>query len=84
MFKAYRALEDAGLIESRPGQGTFVTRTPAGPSLARYAELRREMLRWLRRARTDGPDAESLEALFDQTAPHDGPHRVAASPARSR
>ena len=37
VLKAYRELEHAGLIESRPGQGTFVLRTLAGPSLASHA-----------------------------------------------
>jgi GntR family transcriptional regulator len=67
VFKAYRELEHEGLVESRPGQGTFVTRTLAGPSLASHAELRRELLRWLRRARAAGLDAESIEALFAHT-----------------
>ena len=67
VFKAYRELEYAGLIESRPGQGTFVTHTLAGPSLASHAELRRELLRWLRRARAAGLDPESIEALFAHT-----------------
>lgn len=67
VFKAYRELEHEGLVESRPGQGTFVTRTLAGSSLASHAELRRELLRWLRRARAAGLDAESIEALFAHT-----------------
>ena len=67
VLKAYRELEYAGLIESRPGQGTFVTRTLAGPSLARHAALRRELLAWLRRAEEAGLDPESVEALFSHT-----------------
>ena len=67
VLKAYRELEYAGLIESRPGQGTFVTRTLAGPSLASHAALRRELLGWIRRAQQAGLDAESIEALFSNT-----------------
>ena len=67
VLKAYRELEYEGLIASRPGQGTFVTRTLAGPSLASHAALRRELLAWLRRAEHAGLDAESVQALFSDT-----------------
>ena len=67
VLKAYRELEYAGLIESRPGQGTFVLRTLAGPSLASHAALRRDLLRWISSAREAGLDAESIEALFAHT-----------------
>ncbi len=67
VLKAYRELEYEGLIESRPGQGTFVTRTLAGPSLASHAALRRDLLRWIRGAQAAGLDEESIEALFADT-----------------
>ena len=67
VLKAYRDLEREGLIESRPGQGTFVMRTLAGPSLANHAALRRDLLRWIRGAHEAGLDAESIEALFTDT-----------------
>ncbi len=67
VLKAYRELEYEGLIESRPGQGTFVTRTLAGPSLASHAALRRELLGWIRRAQQAGLDTESIQALFTNT-----------------
>ncbi len=67
VLKAYRELEYEGLIESRPGQGTFVTRSLAGPSLASHVALRRELLAWIRRAQQADLDAESIEALFTNT-----------------
>ena len=67
VLKAYRELEHAGLIESRPGQGTFVTRTLAGPSLASHTALRRDLMRWIRSAKAVGLDDESIEALFTNT-----------------
>jgi GntR family transcriptional regulator len=67
VLKAYRELEYEGLIASRPGQGTFVTRSLAGPSLASHTALRREFLRWVRRAQQAGLDPESIEALFTNT-----------------
>ena len=41
VLKAYRELEHDGLVEGRPGQGTFVLRSLAGPALASQVELRR-------------------------------------------
>ena len=64
VLKAYRELEYEGLIESRPGQGTFITRTLAGPSLKSQAALRRSLLRWLEEAHEAGLDEESIQALF--------------------
>ena len=40
VLKAYRELEIEGLVEGRPGVGTFVRRTLAGASLPNQAELR--------------------------------------------
>ncbi len=67
VLKAYRELEREGLVEARPGSGTFVTRTLADGSLAAHAGLRRELQRWLGRARTAGLDDESIEALVADT-----------------
>lgn len=67
VLKAYRALEHEGLVEGRPGQGTFVVRSLAGPSLASHAALRRELLSWLRKARRAGLEHEDIEALIGTT-----------------
>jgi GntR family transcriptional regulator len=67
VLKAYRMLEHDGLVGSRPGQGTFVLRTLAGPSLASHAALRRGLARWLGEARAAGLDEESILALFTAT-----------------
>ncbi len=67
VFKAYRELEHDGLIESRPGQGTFVIRTLADASLASHDELRRSLLDWLREAEAAGLDEESVRALIAST-----------------
>jgi GntR family transcriptional regulator len=64
VLKAYKELEHAGLAAGRPGIGTFVTATlPAGP-VAEHAALRRELGRWLGKARRAGLDEESIDALF--------------------
>lgn len=65
--KAYRELEHQGLVEGRPGRGTFVTRSLAGPSLGKQAELRLGLLAWLGTARDAGLQPEDIEALIGTT-----------------
>ena len=67
VLKAYRQLEHEGLVGVRQGVGTFVTRTLAGTGIAAHGPLRKELQRWLRRARLAGLDDESIEALFQDT-----------------
>jgi GntR family transcriptional regulator len=67
VLKAYRELEHEGLAAARPGVGTFVTKTLTNASLAAHAPLRRELQRWLAKARLAGLDEESIEALFMTT-----------------
>jgi len=64
VLKAYRELEYQQLVAARPGRGTFVTGTLDGPLLAAQEPLRRELVRWLGKARRSGLDEESIEALF--------------------
>src|SRR3954471_7140502 len=54
VLKAYRELERDGLVAARPGVGPFVTRTLADSSLASHEPLRRELARWLAKARLAG------------------------------
>ena len=67
VLKAYRELERDGLVAARPGVGTFVTRTLADSTLAAHEPLRRDLGRWLGKARSAGLDDESIEALFMST-----------------
>jgi GntR family transcriptional regulator len=67
VLKAYRELELEGLVEGRPGLGTFVVRSLAGPSLSSQAELRRQLQAWLERAREAGLDQEDVVALVETT-----------------
>jgi GntR family transcriptional regulator len=67
VLKAYRELEYEGLVAARPGIGTFVTGTLDGGPLAEHGPLRRDLQRWLAKARRAGLDDESIEALFDST-----------------
>lgn len=67
VLKAYRELEHEELVEGRPGLGTFVIRSLAGPSLASHAALRRDLRTWLRRAKKAGMDHEDIVAIFETT-----------------
>jgi GntR family transcriptional regulator len=67
VLKAYRDLERDGLVAPRPGVGTFVTRTLTDATLASHGPLRKELERWLSKARLAGLDDESIEALFSST-----------------
>jgi GntR family transcriptional regulator len=64
VLKAYRELEHEGLVQARPGRGTFVTRTLTDNTLAAHGPLRQDLRRWLTKARKAGLDDESIEALF--------------------
>jgi len=67
VLKAYRELEYEGLAAARPGVGTFITKTLSDATLAAHAPLRRDLQRWLTKARHAGLDDESIEALFLST-----------------
>src|SRR4051812_18642418 len=67
VLKAYRELERDGLVSARPGVGTFVTRTLTDATLASHGPLRKDLERWLSKARLAGLDDESIEALFTST-----------------
>ncbi len=67
VLKAYRELEHAGLVEGRPGLGTFVTRRPPGPPAGVQTSLARSLERWIARARAAGFDDDALEALWRVT-----------------
>ena len=67
VLKAYRDLEREGLVEARPGQGTFVRARPPGPPPGTHSRLGRSLARWVREAREAGLDEESMESLLRVT-----------------
>ncbi|HET6215058.1 MAG TPA: GntR family transcriptional regulator [Micromonosporaceae bacterium] len=67
VLKAYRELEIEGLAQGRPGVGTFVLRSLAGASLGSQAELRQDLVVWLRRAQEAGLTHEDVIALVETT-----------------
>jgi GntR family transcriptional regulator len=64
VLKAYRELEHEGLVEARPGLGTFVLRTLADDTVSAHEPLRADLRAWLDRARRAGLGDDSIEALF--------------------
>jgi GntR family transcriptional regulator len=64
VVKAYRQLENEGLVGAKPGQGTFITGsvTPVAPGP--YSRLRRSLERWVREAYEAGLDDEVVTAMF--------------------
>jgi GntR family transcriptional regulator len=67
VLKAYRELERDDLVSSRPGQGTFVTRTAHAMPAPAQAALRRSLERWVRSAKEAGLDTESIRAIVATT-----------------
>src|SRR5262245_66690944 len=67
VLKAHRELEHEGLVEGRPGQGTYVVRSLSGPSLQTLDRLRASLESWVDKARAAGLEPEHIRALVDST-----------------
>ncbi|MGW3078248.1 GntR family transcriptional regulator [Kitasatospora sp. NPDC001132] len=64
VLKAYRELEREGLVEPRPGLGTFVRRSLARPGAAADGPLRADLVGWVDQARAAGLEREDIAALM--------------------
>ncbi len=62
VLRAYRELESRGLVEPRPGLGTFVRRSLARP---RDPALERGLAAWVREAREAGLGPDDIRALVE-------------------
>jgi GntR family transcriptional regulator len=69
VLRAYRDLEQAGLVELRRGLGTFVTRSLASPA-AEDDALRAELADWTARARAAGLERADILALVTAALDH--------------
>jgi GntR family transcriptional regulator len=67
VLKAYRALEHEGLVEGRPGVGTFVTKSLAHVDPDQHRRLARNLGRWVARARSVGLLDDDIRALFESS-----------------
>jgi GntR family transcriptional regulator len=77
VFKGYRELEHEGLVEGRPGAGTFVLRRPPGPAPGAHASLARSLARWVDKARMAGLDDRSIEAMLREQLHAGGQEAIA-------
>ena len=77
VLKAYRMLEYEGLVEGRPGRGTFVVGTLGGLPPDTYLRMSRKLLPWLREAKAAGLDDESILALVNNNLREQAQARVA-------
>jgi GntR family transcriptional regulator len=65
VLKAYRDLEQKGLIAARPGQGTFILASPETVGLEELTALRRNLVAgFLSDASAAGLDEDGIVALF--------------------
>jgi GntR family transcriptional regulator len=65
VLKAYRDLEQKGLIAARPGQGTFILASPETVGLEELTVLRRNLVAgFLSDASAAGLDEDGIVALF--------------------
>jgi GntR family transcriptional regulator len=62
-LKAYRELEREGLVEPRPGLGTFVRRTLGRPETGTDSPLYGELVAWVAKAAGAGLEQEDVAAL---------------------
>jgi GntR family transcriptional regulator len=64
VLKAYRELERDGLVQARPGLGTFVLRSLARPDSATDRALRERLESWVGDAAVAGLSVEDMRAVF--------------------
>lgn len=65
VHKAYRELERGGLVEVRPGQGTFVVNVGTKDHLADRPDLRAQLELWLDCAAGAGFGEHELRAMVE-------------------
>ena len=65
VLKAYRELEREGLVQPRPGLGTFVQRSLAREDISADGPLRTKLVKWMSSARDSGLEAQDVDALFN-------------------
>lgn len=64
--KAYRHLQEEGLLESRPGAGFFAAQVALAPKAARREAVRRTMGDAVAEGAAHGLTREELSELFDE------------------
>ncbi|AXE25101.1 GntR family transcriptional regulator [Streptomyces globosus] len=83
VLKAYRELEREGLVEPRPGRGTFVTRSLSRPEAAADSPLRADLIAWTARAQAAGLGRADILALVEAALADTAPPGAAAGGGRA-
>ena len=65
VVKAYRHLQEEGLLETRPGSGVFAARVALAPKAARRDAARRALEEAIAEGLTQGLTREEISELFD-------------------
>lgn len=65
VVKAYRHLQEEGLLETRPGAGVFAAKAPLAPKAARRETARRSLEEAIAEAAAHGLTREEIADLFD-------------------
>ncbi len=65
VVKAYRHLQEEGLLETRPGAGVYAAKVPPAPKAARRETARRALEEAVGLAASQGLSAEEVSELFD-------------------
>ena len=66
VVKAYRALQEEGLLETRPGAGVFAARVPKTPRVAARQDILRRLQEAVDEASAHGLSRDEVEDLFSQ------------------
>lgn len=65
VVKAYRHLQEEGLLETRPGAGVFAAKVPQTPKAARREAVRRSLEEAVAEGAAHGLTKEEIADLFD-------------------
>lgn len=66
VVKAYRHLQEEGLLETRPGAGVYAAKAPLAPKAARREAARRALEEAVGEALAHGLTREEVADLFDE------------------
>lgn len=66
VLKAYRILEAEGLVDIRPGSGTFITGGGSGLNLGNLDQIQASLREWFQKAIQAGLDQSAIDAIFSR------------------
>lgn len=66
VLKAYRILEAEGLVDIRPGSGTFLTGSEGGLNLGNLDQIQASLREWFQKAIQAGLDQSAIDAIFSR------------------